>query len=323
MTATIGWWAELFTEPTPASLSVTGGTPTVSTTQNRLVQPAAAALAITGGTPTPGDLLIRPGAASIALAGGTPTVNVGTLLTPAGASLTATGGTPGVVRGNVLKPSGASLAVTGGTPTVTVTAPVAFDSTGVGSAAQTSSLTWSHTIGSQANCCIVAVHSGDVALSGISAKVGATSMTMLGTSYQYDTNKYLTLFRLLNPPTGSQTITVTFTGGTPFANGDSVTYRNVGGFGTTVTNTGTGTSASQSVSSGTGQMVVNLLGNVAGSGGGFTGYTQTSRYSTANVPSAGYPTLIGDAAGASTVNFGATLPSSLKWGSIAVPLLTA
>jgi hypothetical protein len=57
------------------------------------------------------------------------------------------------------------------------------------------------------------------------------------------------------------------------------------------------------------------------SGVGFTGYNQTNRQSLTNVSGGRRATLIGDAAGASTVNFSATAPGSAAWGAMAVPLL--
>src|SRR5262249_57617058 len=59
--------------PTGASLTVTGGTPTVSTPI--LVSPTGASLTVTGGTPgvaTP--VLVSPVAASLTVTGGTPAV---------------------------------------------------------------------------------------------------------------------------------------------------------------------------------------------------------------------------------------------------------
>lgn len=194
-------------------------------------------------------------------------------------------------------------------------APVLFDAVGAGAASGSSSFSWSHAISADARAIVVGVNSqGGNALT---VKVGSTPMTQLGGYFNFTGTIYESLWGLLNPPTGSQTIAVTGAGN---ANaGNSVSYFNASGFGTVSTNSGSGTSASQSAASTLGERVFQMFAYSGAAGTTFTGYNQTSRWIQPGVSSVTYPAMIGDAAGAATVNFNATISSS-SWGAMAVPL---
>jgi hypothetical protein len=196
----------------------------------------------------------------------------------------------------------------------------AFESLATGAQANATTLSWSHTIGAAAKALVVAVHAGAATLASPSATVGGTPMTLLS-KYEYAANQYLMLFGLINPPTGAQTAVVTHSGA-PYAGGTSLAYTGVSSFGTPVTSTGSGAAASLTVTSAAGQRVVQIFGNqgITAGAGAFTSYNQTSRYTHGNVSSAAFPTLIGDAPGASSVSFTAALPSQV-WGGLAVPLI--
>lgn len=192
-------------------------------------------------------------------------------------------------------------------------APVLYDTTGAGQSAASGNISWSHTIGAGAKAILVGLTGAGASPT---AKVGATSMTSLATIL-VATGIRISVFGLLNPPTGAQTITITSPGNTSGAN--SVSYSNVVGFGTGVTASGTGTSASQTVSSAPGQMVFQMFGSDAPSlGEQFTAYNRTQRW---NDEVNEFPVVIGDAVGAASINFTATATGAAHWAGIAVPLV--
>lgn len=197
--------------------------------------------------------------------------------------------------------------------------PVAYDATGGGSGVVGTSTSWTHNIAANA-----------VTLSGYlqatnttavpTANVGGTSMTLLGVSPKYGPTAgyyfWSFIFGLLNPPTGNQTITISAS--TAAAVGaNSVSYKNVGSFGTFTSTQGTSSAPVLSVPSAPGQMVVETFATWSTNP---SGYTQTSRY-TQNVNSPARGLLVGDAPGASTVSFSAS--SCDEWTAAAVPLLPA
>lgn len=150
------------------------------------------------------------------------------------------------------------------------------------------------------------------------AKVGTSAMTQLGASPQMTNagNFYrIVWFGLLNPPTGAQTISVTMDSGSNFCVAESVSYNSR--FGPLTTGSGTSSVPALSVPSAKGQMVVEAFTTWNTNP---SGYTQTSRYS-ANVNSPARGFLVGDAPGASTVNFSAA--SCDQWTAAAVPLIPA
>ena len=207
---------------------------------------------------------------------------------------------------------------------------VAYDSTGAGAtgalgAAGTKTISWSHTIGPQANCVIVA----GVALIGgatpnVSATCGATSMTNVGMVKNWDTSpgNYSTVFFMLkNPPTGIQTISFSSTDGTAsYLVANSVAYRNVGSYEFLATNNGNGTSLTQGpLGSSASRMIVQAFSNNT-TGVSITGYSQTQRWSQQGVANVNACMVIGDAPGAASVSFAASCATSAKWGAVALSL---
>lgn len=104
-------------EPAGASLTITGGTPTVTAETNTYVYPQPATLTITGDTPFVHAPLI-PGPANLTITGEVPSVDVSGQVRPVGAMLTITGGTPAIRIGEVVYPTAAALTLTMGTPEV-------------------------------------------------------------------------------------------------------------------------------------------------------------------------------------------------------------
>lgn len=211
----------------------------------------------------------------------------------------------------------------GFSPAASGISPVSYDSTGAGagvSGTTAATLSWAHTI--TGNAVVVALTmQSNLSTTTATAKVGTTSMTKLGNSAQFTNGSgyfvSVVLFGLLSPPTGSQTVSVTMNSGTNYCVANSVSYKNVSSFGSVVSNTGASSVPALSVPSGTGQMVTEAFTTWSTNP---SGYTQTSRYSQ-NVNAFGGASrgfLIGDAPGASTVNFSAA--SSDQWAAIAVPM---
>jgi len=91
-------------------------------------------------------------------------------------------------------------------------------------------VTWSHTIGGGANRILIVGVSGEITLTPVSGIVyGPSSLTLLAA--QNEGSIRAEAWYLLNPPTGTATITVTFSGAQPDAIGGSVSYFNVASVG--------------------------------------------------------------------------------------------
>lgn len=205
-----------------------------------------------------------------------------------------------------------------------------FDSVGAsyhGGNTHPISPSWQHIIGSSVDILIVGVGVIDASstVSAVSAAVGASAMTQAvwaNYSTPSTSHYYIGLFYLLNPPTGTQTVSMSLNStASMFAAANSVAYTSVSSVGTPVSGAGSanGTIASHTVSSAVGQMVVQLFTNTSSAPGTFTSYNQTQRYLQAGVSSSNPPIIIGDAAGASSVLFSATQSSSV-FGSAALSI---
>ncbi len=191
---------------------------------------------------------------------------------------------------------------------------VVIASQGAGKGAAGSSLSWTEDIPEGSGVTIVGVHS--TAPTVTSVTVGGVAAQQVGAPFKYG-SLYMHVFRLFNPPPGiSQTINVTLPGN--YVSGAcSVSYFGAATVGAPQTATGSGTTASQSIASAPGQMIFQMFGH---SGAAMmSNYSQTERF---KVYSSGqsYSTLIGDAPGATTVNFNVTLGTSATWGAVAVPI---
>lgn len=207
--------------------------------------------------------------------------------------------------------------------------PVVYDATGAGitGTGTAKTVTETHVLGASAQGIVVGAHVGSTTSSPtVTALVGSTSLTQLG-SFLYLSGTdiwHLILFGLIGPPTGSQTISVSVSSGTDFVAMNSVSYDDVASFGTVATTSGTGTSPSHTVTTGApNERIFQMFGNAGNTAafGDFSAYNQTSRWN-ANSSTSNGATLIGDAAGASSVVFSATLTGTVVgWGSIAVPVI--
>lgn len=162
---------------------------------------------------------------------------------------------------------------------------------------------------------------------------GSSPMTSLGVmglqsaDISDGNGEFIELFALADPPTGRQTIeaTLDFTeldfASPSFVGGVSASYFNVSSVGSPATAQVTNspwTDSTLSVSSATGHLVIEVVMFGAGGGVSLASYNKNNR---ANSGSSGYGWLIGDAAGASTVNFDAAFsPNSVYSVALGVDL---
>lgn len=209
-----------------------------------------------------------------------------------------------------------SLGITANiTATASVNA-VNYDSTGAGASANGGTLTWSHTLSANANCVIVGMTTNTNSYNMPTVKIGSTYLKCLGISY-YDVpgNRYGMLWGMMNPPTGTQTFTVT--GQVNYTSANSVAYQNVSGFSIPSYNKGAGTSLSLSMAGVDAGMIVQVLSSNAPSQ--ITNYNRTTRYNIRD--SNTYALVIGDGPGGVGATYTATNPDSSAWGTIGVSLL--
>jgi hypothetical protein len=154
----------------------------------------------------------------------------------------------------------------------------------------------------------------------VTASVGSTPMTSLG-SIAYATDNSLIAFGLLDPPTGTQTVTLETSGGAQVA-ANSVSYFSVDAFGVPVTTDGTGTALSQTVSSNTTEVLAQAFAaGTSTSGQILADYNQVDMSDIVYLSNSNVALNIGYANGANSVTFSATGETSVPWGSITVPLL--
>ena len=164
----------------------------------------------------------------------------------------------------------------------------------------------------------------------VTATCGGVSMTLLQAFGNSFTVSALPagqwVFGLLNPPTGSQTVSVTVTGGGTTEDGywNSCSYRNVGGFGTAVTHTATSTSMSVGpVTSSSNQLIFALFSPGATSTSTISAFSGASRVNAAWSSAVNFATLLGDQSGAASPTLTATDSVSNPYGAIAVPMINA
>ncbi|KEF95178.1 hypothetical protein K883_05134 [Mycobacterium sp. TKK-01-0059] len=117
---------------------------------------------------------------------------------------------------------------------------VSFDAVGAGAHVRsTGPFTWSHPFGT-ATATVVAVSAWywQATPGTLTAKVGDTPMSLLGSINNAKvggTYLYLYLFGLIGPVSGTQTISVSTTGNQFYCAANSVSYKNVSGFGSVAT----------------------------------------------------------------------------------------
>ncbi len=205
-------------------------------------------------------------------------------------------------------------------PTLPTGPEVAYDATGTGGvgtgSANSRTATGTHTCNGSA--VIVAIEVIVIAGTITSGTVtfGGQSMTQLGT-VSANSYTYVYLFGLLNPPTGTQTVTATVTGSGLYGMSMvSTSYSGVYSFGNVSSTTGSSATAAQTASSSDGNMVAQVIG--------MFGSPTISSYNHAQrklVSDGTYSTVfLGDAPGAASVNFSATLSASSAWASMTVQL---
>lgn len=213
---------------------------------------------------------------------------------------------------------------------------VAFDAVGpssAGAGSLTATDTWTHvSVGTTGLAGIVSVAFGSGSTATMAFTLGVTwggvAMTSLGkvATDNSTTAGYVQMFGIIAPPTGSQTITVTCTGGTPnsLAAG-SISFTGVGSFGTAVTAFGSSAAATVSV---TGTSVNNMMVSAvcAGSAISGAGTGVTSRWIKNESTSSG----AGEGAGGTSpsVASGAvampwTISGSDFWGMIGVEAIAS
>lgn len=216
--------------------------------------------------------------------------------------------------------------------------PVLFDSSAAvvapiaGSASSGSAQTTHNASPAAANLCALAALSwaGGVNPSAATFGVefGGQPMTLVpGGQQLWPGNQGITeLYYLLDPPTGPQPVQASFTGMPTSATQQllslaSATYPGVASVGPATTAAGSGGSPALSVPSASGQMVVaGFTTSSSAALGPITNFNQTSRYNLPWASLSNDPLLIGDAAGAATVNFTAQDSTAASWAGIGVAL---
>ena len=211
------------------------------------------------------------------------------------------------------------LTITASTTATMAVNAVTWESTGAGGSANGGTITWTHTIGATANCVIVGVNTNTNPYNLPTVKVGSsTYLKCLGINY-FDSpggnNNYSMIFGLMNPPTGTQTFTVT--GQSGFTSANSVSYNNVSGFDTPVYSNGSGTTMTLTDPGVDAGMVVSVFTSRGPSV--LTNYSQWTRHNFRDGNT--YPLLIGDAPGGIGLTFSATNSDTSNWGGIGLSLL--
>lgn len=208
--------------------------------------------------------------------------------------------------------------------------PPAYEAVGTGassSATGTQTISFTDTVPSDAKCALLwAVNSSSAANPTISAKVGSANATLVSSTL-ITTNGayiYITCFAVLNPPTGSQTISFTTTANY-VTSINTAYYKNVSSIGTPIT-LGNQTTVPASItapSTRTNYLYANAFAyQTGGYGYGFSAYNQNQRFMQASTASS-YPMLFGDALGSGgALTFSATRAlTTYNWGGIIVPLI--
>lgn len=181
---------------------------------------------------------------------------------------------------------------------------VLYDATGGSGSGFNTTWSWNHVLAPNANAiCVGMEASGSLPVGA--ATCGGVSMTAVA-AYSYSSGQAVSLFALLSPPTGSQTITVT-SPTSDYGVGTSVSYKGVNIAATNLTSNGWTVTSTvganlSSLSSYTGAPAGSLNFVVLGSNsvsGGFTffgggTYSGNTRFSANYSGFVNYPCLIGD-----------------------------
>lgn len=199
-----------------------------------------------------------------------------------------------------------------------------YDSTGAGSAGLGTSRSYTHTVSADAKAVVLYMNTSSASYSTTVAPTptvtfGGQAMTLLGRVYAFTdgtTWTWLCAYGLLNPPTGSQTVSATLANSYTAMN--TVAYTDVVGFGTVTANTGSSTNPTITSPSATGNKVVT---------GALAVYTQSMSAVTTNQRSiqnysngVSYGLAIGDGDGPYQKTIACTAATG-SWAGLAVEVM--
>lgn len=204
-----------------------------------------------------------------------------------------------------------------------------FDSVGTekhGTVTANGSFTIAHTIGANATALVVwmNVWTDGYVNTRATGTIGSSNLTALDYTMNYNNDGSLGgcmyLLTLLNPPTGSQTSTITFNnnaGVTNYVSANSFAYTGVAGFGTiTKGNVGTAT-PSLAVAATPGDLIFNGWADYSTS---HASYNKTSRWSRSWTAGTGMAALAGDTVATSTSTTFSTAQTATTHCILGLPL---
>lgn len=202
------------------------------------------------------------------------------------------------------------------TPAITVdaTAPPYCTTRGAGASSYGSTFTQSHNIVGNAAVVFVSLYGTNPDLSGVT--IGGVGMNQLQVVTYYAANGWygvLYVFGLLNPPTGTQNVSVN-TAGTVWVSTNSLAFQSIASFGVVKVDSGYGTSLSQTVTSAADKTIAQAFTCLNNS---VTGYNRTGRW-TRTVGANNVPMVMGGAKGAASVGFSGSVGGDDYWGALAV-----
>lgn len=244
---------------------------------------------------------------------------------PGGGSPGGEGRTLGTGRSTAAGASGAAwfYAYSGPRPYPLFSTMVSYDATGTGGTGSGSTSTYTatgtHECSGSAVVVAVSASSFSGSISSCTVTYGGQPMTLLGSDTAGGASySCVYLFGILNPPTGSQTISVSASG--TYMIGltmTSVSYHGVVSFGTAVSVTGATNPPTHTVSAHEeGSMIAHTVGLFANAS--VLTYNQTLR----SARNTTYSSICqGDAEGAPSVTFSPTFSSHTAWACIAVELI--
>lgn len=165
------------------------------------------------------------------------------------------------------------------TPSVLVTTPVSYSTIGTGNApgAHTSSLSWTHTAAAGDDVfALVNIRSAGAYPAINSFTYGGVAMTQLAMVYSGSSSAggWLALYHLANAPGTNQTVSVSLSA-SQYANGNSVSFKNVGSIGTPSTTTATSQTLT-GVPNGILLQAFGDIGSLSSLAGGTVLYNQTA-----------------------------------------------
>lgn len=205
---------------------------------------------------------------------------------------------------------------------------VALDAVGPNSSGATgsnvSSLSWTHTPVGTPTAVAVTVGWWNTTNAISSVTYGGVAM-VLAKALASSANDKAAIYGLANPPSGSQTVVITWSGGGAFANAGSISVTGSDTstvFSNTSSATGTGTSASTTCTSAVGELVVSMCNGDNATTGVTMTASGTRRWGTAYVGTEEANACQTDV-GAASVTMTETLSASKVWTIVAASFLAA